>query len=112
MQMTVRSLNVSVWALGVVLAVFMLAAAAGVSHAQPAQAAQDVISAGDDDSIVDQAAPLMTQATGDNDDSRVEVQVWTLFVVAVAAGVGLLLLVLRMAMGWVKDPPPQEEGEH
>ena len=47
-----------------------------------------------------------------NDDTRVPVQVWTVMAFGSAAGVGLVLYLLRVAMGWVKPPPPQKEPDH
>lgn len=51
------------------------------------------------------------QASAD-DDTRVPVQVWTLMAFGGAAGLGLVLYLLRVAMGWVKPPPPQKEPDH
>ena len=50
------------------------------------------------------------ELTGEND--VVDVQVWTLVAVGVGAAVVLLALLLRIAMGWVKPPPPHEETPH
>ena len=47
-----------------------------------------------------------------DDDSRVEVQTWTIFAAVAAAGVTLLLFAGRVVMGWVKPPPPPEESPH
>ena len=63
--------------------------------------------------LSDESAVVELQAeelTGEND--VVDVQVWTLVAVGVAAAVLLLALLLRVAMGWVKPPPPQEETPH
>lgn len=63
--------------------------------------------------LTDESTAVELQAeevTGEND--VVDVQVWTLVAVGVAAAVLLLALLLRVAMGWVKPPPPQEDTPH
>lgn len=58
------------------------------------------------------AAPdLQGEAVGGGDDV-VDVQVWTLVAAGGAAAVLLLLLLVRVAMGWVQTPPPQDGGPH
>ena len=52
------------------------------------------------------------QIDDSDDDSRVRVQTWTVFAAITAACVGLLALAVRVALGWVKPPPPPEESPH
>lgn len=75
-----------------------------VLGATAVQAADD----GHETPIVD-VSPQVDDA---DDDSRVEVQTWTLFAAAGAAAVGLLAFMVRVIMGWVEPPPPQEESPH
>ena len=65
-----------------------------------------------DDSPDIQAVDVAPQIDDAGDDSRVEVQTWTVFAAITAAGVGLLVLAVRVALGWVKPPPPPEESPH
>ncbi len=91
-------LGAAVVALAITLAVGVLHVAS--ASEQPAADANDSI-----------AADLQSDdAAGGND--VVDVQVWTLVAVGAAAAVLLLALLLRVAMGWVKPPPPQEETPH
>ncbi len=71
----------------------------------PAQAA--------DDDVEIAAAEVAPQ--GDSvvvDDSRVEVQTYTILAVVAAAAVGLLAFMVRVIMGWVKPPPAPKESAH
>ncbi len=68
------------------------------------QAADD----GHETPLVD-VSPQVDDADG---DSRVEVQTWTLFAAAGAAAVGLMAFMVRVIMGWVEPPPPEEESPH
>lgn len=47
-----------------------------------------------------------------NDSQRVPVQLWTVLAAVGAAGVGLVFFLVRVALGRVKLPPPQEEAHH
>ncbi len=81
-----------------IAALFVLAGAATV------QAVDDSPEA----DVVDVAPQIDSSA----DDSRVEVQTWTIFAAVTASAVGLLVLMVRVIMGWVKTPPPPEESPH
>lgn len=50
-------------------------------------------------------------STADEDD-RVPVQVWTVLAAGGAMAVGLVLFMVRLAAGWVKPAPPQDESHH
>ncbi len=66
-----------------------------------------------DDEVEIAAVEVSPQIDGvADDDSRVEVQTWTLVAVAGAAAVGLLAFMVRAIMGWVKPPPAPDESPH
>ena len=67
--------------------------------------------ADDDVEIVAVEVSPQIDAVAD-DDSRVEVQTWTIFAAIAGAAVGLLGFMVRVIMGWVKAPPPREESPH
>ncbi len=62
-----------------------------------------------------QDGPWNQQQTGDTppaDDQRLPVQLWTVMAAVGAAGIGLLLFFVRIALGRVAPPPPQEDAHH
>lgn len=62
-----------------------------------------------------QAAPGVQAGGGPggaDDSTRVPVQVWTVVAAVGAAAIGLVLFLVRLAVGWVKGPPPQEDSHH
>ena len=54
----------------------------------------------------------LLQQDATTDDQRLPVQVWTVLAAGGAAALGLVLYLVRLAMGWVKPPPPPDESEH
>ena len=71
------------------------------------------LAAGDEDvGWTARAGAFAQGAAGAGGDERVPVQVWTVLAAGGAMAVGLALFLLRLAMGWTKPPPPQEEHEH
>lgn len=82
----------------------LVAALFTVASAATAQAVDDSL----DTEVVD-VAPQIDDA---GDDSRVEVQTWTIFAAITAACVTLLAFAGRVMMGWVKPPPPPDESQH
>ncbi len=82
----------------------LVAALFVLASATTAQAVDDV----PDIEVVD----VTSQIDGAADDSRVEVQTWTVFAAVAAAGVTLLVFAGRVMMGWVKPPPPPDESPH
>jgi hypothetical protein len=61
--------------------------------------------------------PYDPQTTGDSaqpasEDQRLPVQLWTVMAAGGAAAVGLLLFFVRIALGRVAPPPPQEDAHH
>lgn len=87
--------------LGAAVIVLAISFAGGLSNV--ALAADQASELADESTAVE----LQTEEAAGGDDV-VEVQVWTLVAVGAAAAVLLLALLLRVAMGWVKPPPPQE----
>ena len=70
------------------------------------------VQAADDghETVIEDVSPQIDGVA--DDDSRVEVQTWTLLAVVAAAAVGLLAFMVRVIMGWVEPPPPPEESAH
>ncbi len=54
----------------------------------------------------------LLQADDSGSDHTLAVQLWTVLAAAGAVGVGLVFFLVRVALGRVKLPPPQEEAHH
>ena len=107
--MTARAL-----ALAAAVAAALLWVAAGVSSPAAGAAEEQAAAFASGAEAVGWTAPAQggdEEANPDRDD-RVPVQIWTVFAAGGAAGVGLVVYLLRVAMGWVKPPPPPEERGH
>ncbi|MGB2695904.1 MAG: hypothetical protein WBD55_12080 [Dehalococcoidia bacterium] len=66
-------------------------------------------------SAYSEAPQISAQANGDSsttDGSRDNVQVWTVLAAGGAAAIGLVLYIVRVVLGRVQPPPPQEESHH
>jgi hypothetical protein len=78
----------------------------GIAHEPQALAAADATAETQADGGVQQDQPV------EDDDSRIDVMVWTVFAATLAVSIGLLLFLLRLIMGWVKAPPAPQEEHH
>jgi hypothetical protein len=54
----------------------------------------------------------VAQADQSDDDTSMEVILWTVLAAGIAAGVGLVLYMVRVILGRVRIPPPQEDTHH
>ncbi len=65
-----------------------------------------------DDDVGIAAAEVSPQIESAADDSRVEVQTYTVLAAVGAGAVALLVFMVRAVMGWVKPPPVLDESDH
>ena len=95
------------------LTVAVTVALLGLSHVasdtSPAKAAEQTTFTSAATATDGPATPRQDATT---DDELLSVQMWTLFAAGGAAALGLLLFLLRMALGWVEPPPPQDDAAH
>lgn len=95
-----------------VIVALIVAAAAASSVTQRAVLAADAPAA--QASYAESASPSIVAQEDGNDtgaaagDARVDIQLWTLIASGGAAAIGLVLFVVRVAMGWVQRPTPEE----
>ncbi len=117
MRMLSRTRGVTVVMAAAATAAFLWVMA-GAWTASPSVADERPLGVAGADAAADRPAlPAASAQGGDSGveqdgDERLPVQLWTLVAAGGAAGLGLLLFLLRLAVGWVKPPPPQEESQH
>ena len=102
-------LRLSILAVAATVALFSLALVA--SDPTPTRAVEQAPASASADTMIDTPAAQLQQEATTNDD-LLKVQMWTVFAAGGAAALGLILFLVRMAMGWVKPPPPQEDPKH
>lgn len=55
---------------------------------------------------------VLLQTDGAGADHTMAVQLWTVLGAGGAMGLGLILFIVRVALGRVQPPPPQEDAHH
>jgi hypothetical protein len=92
----------SVIAGAVMLAMDAIAPKTSLARAQAAESSRSLDAGGHD----------LLQSTDSDTNHTLAVQLWTVLAAAGAMGLGLVFFLVRVALGRVKPPPPQEEAHH
>ena len=98
----------SIVAVAATVALLALAHASG--DPAPTHAAGRVPAFAPADTTIDGPAWHQLRQDATADEQRLSVQMWTVLAAGGAAALGLVLFLLRLALGWVKPPPPQEDA--